>query len=123
MTLSKTKIGARLTRKTDEEIVDTILEAKKNKNWMKIAQIVSGSRRNYSSVNLKEIDRLSSEGDVIIVPGKVLGSGNINKKLKVCAISFSASAVEKLKSSRGEAIKLIEEIKKNPKAEGIKLIL
>lgn len=120
--ISKTKIGARLTRKTDRDIVDTIIEAKKNKNWMKIAQAVSGSRRNYPSVNLKEIDKFSSDGDIIIVPGKVLGSGNINKKLRVCAISFSLSAVEKLKSSKGEAIKLIEEIRKNPKAQGVKII-
>lgn len=122
MAISKTTIGNRIKRKMDSEIVSTILEAKKNKEWVKIAQIISGSTRNYSSINLKEINRKSSEGDTIVVPGKVLGSGELDKKVKICALKFSVSAVEKMRSSKSEAVTLIDEIKKNPKAQGIKVI-
>lgn len=122
MTISKTKIGNRISRKVDSEIVDTILEAKKNKNWIKIAQIISGPTRQYASINLKEIDKNSSEGDTIVIPGKVLGSGVLNKKVKICALRFSSSALDKMKSSKSEAVILIEEIKKNPNAQGIKVM-
>jgi len=120
--ISKTKINKRGRRKTSSEIVDTLTATKKNKEWSKVSQIISGSRRRYSSVNLKEIDKETKTGDTIIVPGKVLGQGNITKKIRVCAINFSESARDKMKENKGEVVTILEEIKKNPKAEGIKIL-
>lgn len=73
-------------------------------------------------MNLKDIEKVTTEGDTVVVPGKVLGSGNVNKKVRICALNFSESAKEKLKESKGEIVTIIEEIKKNPKAEGIKIL-
>ena len=120
--ISKTKISKRIKRKTHSEIVETVNAAKENKEWNKIAQLISGSRRKYSSVNLKEIEKQTKVGDTVIIPGKVLGSGTISKKVRVCAINFSESAKEKLKENKGEIVTILEEIKKNPKAEGVKVI-
>ena len=120
--ISKTKIKKRLKRKTNPEIVETILAAKKNEYWNKITQIISGSTRKYSSVNLNEIERKTKEGDTVVVIGKVLGSGNVSKKIRICAISFSESAKDKLKVKKSELVTILEEIKKNPKAEGIKIL-
>ena len=122
MAISKTSINKRIPRKRDTYIVDTLFLAKNSKKWQNIAQIVSGPRRKYSAVNLDRIEKESSSGDIILIPGKVLGSGNLTKKLKVCALYFSASAVEKIKHNKGEVIKIIDEIKKNPNAEGVKLL-
>jgi len=120
--ISKTKISKRMKRKTHSEIVETVNAAKKNKEWNKIAQLISGSRRKYSSVNLKEIEKQTKEGDTVLILGKVLGSGNVKKKVRVCAINFSESAKEKLKENKGEIVTILEEINKNPKAEGIKVL-
>ena len=120
--ISKTKIGKRIGVKKDFEIVETILLAKKNESWNKLAQLISGSRRKYLSVNLKEIDKKSSEGDTVVVAGKVLGVGGLTKKVKICAIGFSKSAKEKLKDTKTEMVMIADEIKKNPKAEGIKFL-
>lgn len=120
--ISKTKIGKRIGNKNDFVVVETILAAKKNKSWNKIAQLISGSKKKYSSVNLKEIDKKSKEGDTIVVPGKVLASGNLSKKIRICAMNFSESAKEKLKDSKTEGVMLIEEIKKNPNAEEVKIL-
>ena len=111
-----------MRKKTNSEIVKTIILAKKNNKWIKLAYQLSGSTRKYSSVNLDEIDKKSKEGDTLVVLGKVLGSGNLNKKVRVCALGFSASAVEKLKKTKSEISSLADEIKKNPKAEGIKIL-
>src|SRR3989344_8365127 len=118
MVISKTSINKRIPRKKDSYIVDTLYAAKKSKKWQGIAQIVSAGRRNYSAVNLRRIEKESSDGDLIVVPGKVLGSGDLTKKLKICALYFSESALNKIKQNKGEAIKIIDEIKKNPNAEG-----
>ena len=120
--ISKTKIGKRIKNKKDEYIVETILLAKKNKGWLKIAQILSAGSRSYSSINLKEIDEKTKEGDTIIVPGKVLGSGELSKKVRICSLGFSESAKEKIKHKKGEIVTILEEIRKNPKAEGVKII-
>lgn len=122
MVISKTAINKRIPRKKDSYIVDTLFLAKNSKNWQNIAQIVSAGRRNYSAVNIKRIEKECNDGDLIVVPGKILGSGTLTKKLKVCALYFSASAVEKIKQNKGETIKIIDEIKKNPNAEGVKII-
>ena len=42
--------------------------------------------------------------------------------LGVCAMNFSETAVEKLEEVKGERVILLEEIKKNPKAVGIKFL-
>ena len=122
MTISKTKIGNRIHRKMDPMIVNTILAAKKHKEWMHIAQVISSSRRRYSAINLKRLDTLSNDGDIIIIPGTVLGSGVIQKKITVCALHFSDSARKKILSVKGETRAIIDEIGKNPRAQGIKII-
>jgi large subunit ribosomal protein L18e len=121
--ISNTSIAKRIPRKMDSYIVDTIFAAKKQKKWNKIAQIVSGGRRRYSNVNIKRIDKEANEGDVIVVPGKILGVGNLTKKVKICALYFSESAHEKIKQGKSEAIKLVDEIKKNPEAQGVKILI
>lgn len=121
--ISNTSIAKRIPRKMDAYIVDTIFAAKKSKNWNKIAQIISGGRRRYSDVNIGRIEKESNDGDVIIVPGKVLGNGNLTKKIKVCALYFSESAHEKIKQGKSEGVKLIDEIKKNPEAKGVKILI
>ena len=120
--ISKTKIKKRLERKTNPKIVETISIASKNEGWIEIAKLLSGASRKYSSINLKDIDKKAREGDTIIVAGKVLGSGNIGKKIRICAIGFSDNARKKLRAEKSEIVTIAEEIKKNPKAAGIKII-
>ena len=119
---SKTKIKAGMKRKMDSYIVETVLAAKKHKEWLPIARIVSGPTRDYSDINLKEIELKADEGDTIIVPGKILGTGDISKKIRICALYFSENAREKLKKNKSEIATIIDEIKKNPKAEGVKIL-
>ncbi|MEK6846931.1 MAG: hypothetical protein AABY16_02080, partial [Nanoarchaeota archaeon] len=93
MVISNTVIGRRIHQKTDSHVVETILAAKKQPKWKKVAQRLSGGRRKYLEMNLDEIDSKSREGDTVIVSGKVLGNGALNKRIKICAMSFSASAL------------------------------
>ena len=120
--ISNTSISKRTKRKMDPYLVDTIFAAKRSKNWNKVAQLVSGSRRKYIDMNIGQIERESEEGKTLIVLGKVLGNGTLTKKLKICALYFSSSDIKKIKDGKGEAIELIQEIKQNPEAEGIKIL-
>lgn len=119
---SKTKISKQVKRKTNPNIVQTILEAKKKKDWFPIAAILSGPRRKRIAINLDRIDSETKEGDTVVVPGKVLSQGEIYKKVRIAALGFSQDAKEKLLKAKCEVVSLSEEIKKNPLAKGIKIL-
>jgi len=119
---SKTKIDKQLTRKKNPELMASILKAKKNEKWLEIASLLASPRRNKISINLDEINKNSKEGDTIVVPGKILSSGEISKKIRIAALAYSKEAEKKLKDKKCEIVSLVEEIKKNPKMQGVKII-
>ena len=41
-----------------------------------------GSRKNWTNINLNDLDKEAKESETIVVPGKVLSMGEINKKIK-----------------------------------------
>jgi large subunit ribosomal protein L18e len=119
---SKSLIEIQLKRKTSQEIVETIISAKKKKNWLNVAGIISGPRKNFADVNLSKISKEAKAGEVIVVPGKVLSQGEIDKKIKVAALGFSESAKEKLIKAGCGVLSILEEIKLNPEAKGVKIL-
>ena len=120
--ISKTKIKSRVRRKTNPEIAETIALALKNPSWREVAKILSSSTSKYSSVNLEDIEKQTKIGETVVVPGKVLGVGNVSKKVRIAALSISETALSELKNTKSEFVIILDEIKKNPKAEGVKLV-
>ena len=110
---SKTLINKQMRNKRNPELVETIFLAKKANP--EIAGILSGPTRKRVALNLDEINKESKEGEVIIIPGKILGNGNIDsgKKLKIIALSFSVSAEEKLDKAKIGFSLIKEELEKN----------
>ena len=108
--------------KTNPVLVETLDAAIRNPSWRDVAKIISGSTRNYASKNLFEIDEVTKTGDTVIIVGKILSKGELTKKIRICALAISEKAKEKLKSSKSEIVSILEEITKNPKAEGIKVL-
>lgn len=122
MVKSNTKIGRQVERKQNPELVETIILAKKNKDWHKVAEILSGPRRKRADLNLEEIDKETKDGETVIVTGKVLSGGELDKKIKIVALSFSEKAKEKLLKSKIKPLSIVEEIKQNPEAKGVKIL-
>ena len=120
--ISKTKIKNQLSKKTAPELIETIKEAKKHESWLPLAKLLSGPSRKRISVNLSDINSKTSAGDTVLVPGKVLSVGSITKKIRICSLSISSSALSKLKDSKSEAVTILHEIKSNQKAEGLKIV-
>ncbi len=119
---SNTKIEKQLKKKTNPELVETIIAAKKNKNWEEIAKILSGSRNKRNDLNLGKINEEVKEGEQVIVIGKVLSNGELNKKIKIIALSFSEKAKEKILKAKGDMSNILDEIKKNPNAKGLRIL-
>lgn len=71
------------------------------------------NKRKHIKVNLWKINKYSKEDDNLIIPGKVLGVGNLDHRLNICAIDFSKSALEQIKNSKSNIIKIDQIINKN----------
>ena len=70
---------------------------------------------------VEKVNRYTKENDIIVVPGKILGSGELNHSLTIGALGCSFSALNKIKSVNAEYISIEEMIKKNPSGKGIKI--
>ena len=92
----------------------------KVKIWKRVAEDLSKSTRQRREVNLFEIEKHSKDGDIILVPGKVLSKGEIHKKVIVAAFRFSASAENAIKKV-GKAITIRELMKSNPKGSKVRI--
>jgi large subunit ribosomal protein L18e len=117
--ISKTQIEKRLQKKRNPVIVRTIMLAKKN-GLLDLGKKLSAPASQYTNVNLDFLN--SMKEDKIMVVGKVLGQGDIEKKIKISALGFSESAKEKLKKAGCEIKTIEEEIEANKKLEGVKII-
>ncbi|MFH1290683.1 MAG: 50S ribosomal protein L18e [Nanoarchaeota archaeon] len=120
--LSKTKIKERTRRKTNPILVETLNAANKHKEWHDVAVSLSTPTRRYPDKNLFEIDKQTKAGDTVVFVGKVLSKGELTKKVRICALSISEEAREKLKPTKSEIVSILEEITKNPKATGVKIL-
>src|SRR3989339_1641008 len=82
--------------------------------WKRIALDLEKPSRQRRVVNLSRINRYTDENDIIIVPGKVLGSGDLNHKLTISAYQFSEQALEKLEKAGANVVSLLELSKESP---------
>jgi large subunit ribosomal protein L18e len=90
--------------------------------WRVASKLLGGTERTRVEVNLGRISRLSEDGQVVLVPGKVLGSGVIDKKVTVGAYSFSASAKSKIAAAGGSALSIQQFVEKFPDGSGVHLV-
>jgi len=98
------------------------LRKTKAKIWLSVARELSRPNRKTRKVNVGKISKNIKDKDTIVVPGKVLGTGIIDKSVKVAAFGFSSKAIEKITAAKGTCLKISEMAKKNPKGEKLRII-
>jgi large subunit ribosomal protein L18e len=115
-------------KKTDPNLValiDALKRASREKDaaiWRDIAQRLEKPSRNWAEVNLSKLERYAKEGEIIVVPGKVLGAGNISKKLTVAAFKFTTSAGEAILAAGGRQLTIPELIGESPSGMNVRLM-
>ena len=117
----------RRIKKTDprlERLIEDLKRASRERSvplWRDIAKRLEQPRRHYAEVNLSKINRHSAANDTVVVPGKVLSAGAIEKPVTIAALGFSKKAYEKV-SSHGKCVSIEELLETNPKGSGVKII-
>jgi large subunit ribosomal protein L18e len=90
--------------------------------WRSLEDELSAPRSSRIEVNVGRLANVTKNDELIIVPGKVLGSGAIGHKLTVCAFSISKTATKKILDSGGRIITLDDLIENHPDGKGVHII-
>ncbi|MBR9679702.1 MAG: 50S ribosomal protein L18e [Candidatus Altiarchaeota archaeon] len=109
---------------TEPRMIGLLTELRKNKTgfWQSVGKRLSTPRKNRVSVNLAKLDRLAGK-ETLVVPGKVLASGDLSKKITIAAYNFSEKAIEKISAAGGTALSLEDTLKKNPEGKKVKMVI
>ncbi len=103
------------------------LKVAANKNeapiWRAVSKQIQKPRRRKVVVNLSKITRYQKKDEVIVVPGKVLGSGELNGPITIAALAFSDSAKAKINAAKGKTLNIMDLVKDNPKGTKVRIIV
>ncbi len=76
----------------------------KGKLWGRLAEDLEKPSRQRRTVNLSKINRFAKDGETIVVPGKVLAAGELDRGVTVAAWQYSGNAKEKIEKANGKAL-------------------
>ncbi|XHH08552.1 MAG: 50S ribosomal protein L18e [Candidatus Bathyarchaeia archaeon] len=116
------------TESTNPELIQLIKQLKKESRekdapiWLDVAEQLAQSRSRRAAVNLSSINRNTKKADIIVVPGKILGTGSLTHPITVAAFSVSETAKAKLDAIKAKYLTIPELVAENPKGSNIKII-
>lgn len=92
------------------------------KIWKRVASDLEKPTRQRRIVNLYKLDNYTKNDETVIVPGKVLGTGDLNHKVNVAAFNFSRDAARKIIDSKGTILSIYDLMKKNPRGNRVRIL-
>lgn len=108
---------------TNPVLVETleVLQRQEAPVWGAVRQNLGKVNRQRPEVNISDIERDAEEGETVVVPGKVLGSGRLTKKVTVAAFDVSKGARQEIERE-GEFMFIQDLVDENPEGEGVRII-
>jgi len=113
---------------SNSELNETVrflkVKARENKAkiWRVIAEQLSQPRGRRATMNLNHISRASKPDAVVLVPGKVLASGDLKHPVTVGAFQFSQDAKSKIEGVGGKCIGIKDFVEKYPKGSNVQIL-
>ena len=87
--------------------------------WSRLADLAMKPSSSRRVVNLTRINKSTKENDVLFVPGKVLGTGNMSHKIILGSFSMSTTAANKIIKNGRKIMKYSDMIKKYPTGKDV----
>lgn len=118
----------RKLKSTNPELIAVVnsLRKKAQENnapiWRNVAERLASSRRRRIAVNLSRLNRHTKAKESVVVPGKVLGAGNLEHSVFVAAFSFSDQAKIKISKAKGKCLSILDLLESNPKGSNIRIV-
>ena len=88
--------------------------------WRAVARGLNKPRRQGFEVRLFELEKAGE--NAVVVPGTVLGEGELTRPLQIAALRFSGRAREKIEKAGGKALTIRELAEQNPSGKGIRIM-
>lgn len=99
------------------------LSKSKSKFWTAVAKQLSAPRRSRVAVNVSQLRRNVKDGETVVVPGKLLGAGGIDRRVTVAAYHFSEASAEKIKAAGGKVMLIEELLDKDKSGKKLKMVI
>jgi len=118
----------RNVKKTNENLVRLLqdlrtLSYKKKVNiWKDVAKRLSKPSSNWAEVNVSKLARHCKKREIVLVPGKLLGAGNIDIPVTVAAFHHSESARSKIEKAGGKVIDIEDLMKAKPDGGKVRIM-
>ncbi|MDP2666731.1 MAG: 50S ribosomal protein L18e [Candidatus Diapherotrites archaeon] len=102
---------------TRQLVVQLDKQGKKTKQnvFRTLATLIQTSTRNRAEVNVDHLNGMAIrfKDKVFVVPGKVMGKGDVSEKMEVAALGFSQAARDKITGKQGTIYTLAQLIENN----------
>ncbi|QKQ98956.1 50S ribosomal protein L18e [Candidatus Nanohaloarchaea archaeon] len=89
--------------------------------WNQVAENLGKVNRKRAEVNISDIDRVAEDGDTVVVPGKVLGTGRLDTDVDVAAFQASTGAKKKISES-GDFMFIRDLVEDNPEGTEVRIV-
>src|ERR671919_593139 len=90
--------------------------------WRAFQKELGGPRAQRREINVRRLAAITKADEVVIVPGKVLGTGSLGHKRTVCSLSISQTAARKITESGGRVVTFDDLINQHPDGKGVRII-
>ena len=92
--------------------------------WLDISGKIMAPVRKRAEVNVYELEELakSNSGKILVVPGKVIASGDAKSKIEVACMNCSKSARQKIENAGGKIMTIEELCEAKPAASKMVII-
>jgi large subunit ribosomal protein L18e len=90
--------------------------------WRALQKELEGPRANRREINIARLAQITKANEVLVIPGKVLGTGSLGHKLTVCAFSLSEGAAKKIKEAGGKVVSFDDLINIHPDGKGVRIV-
>ncbi len=90
--------------------------------WKRVAADLQKPTRAKREVNVAKLAQYAKDSETMLVPGKILGTGQIDIPISVVGYAISDAAKAKIIAAKGTCKTIEEEMKKNPKGSKLRII-
>ncbi len=90
--------------------------------WRDVALRLSRPSRVWAEVNLSRLERHAEDGEVVVIPGKLLGTGRLTKALRISAFQSSEAARTRVEAAGGQVLAIRDLINENPRGSGVRIM-
>lgn len=99
------------------------LHKTKRRIWRDVADYLMAPQKNAVNLNLRSISRVAKKNDVIVVPGKILGEGTLDKSITIACYATSKSVPAKIEESGSKLITIEQLLEDNPSGSNVRIFI